>query len=282
MNRVPLCVSLAALFAASACNAILGNQKRELDTGDDGGASDAHGDAPLDGSVDSPGDDGGPPGDGAASPCTSDAHAFCTDFEQGGLLWAEVREDLDSGIIEVSDARAVSLPNSLRALVTNIQAFYPAAYARKHSLNFPNNASPIKATVEYDLYIASQGAAVVDVFSVGYINDARGLTLRVSAGAGQVSCVFFDYPPIGADAGPVFTNCQASFATNRWVHMRFEYTLGSVAHFKATADGATFIDSPVNPPGVGADFTVWVGLDPVQSQSGQWETYVDNLFVDTQ
>lgn len=134
----------------------------------------------ADAGVDAPGADGSADGGFCA---LHPGHTLCSDFDQPDPLagWILDREPLDAGALEVSDAFAVSMPNSLRSLVVAPDSGFTYQRLAYHVVPPPKHARIELVVRACDVKSAVQ--PVFELLCLSPNNKSGGVWLHLIQGA---------------------------------------------------------------------------------------------------
>jgi hypothetical protein len=283
----------ALACGAAACNALLGNERRTLDTGDDvtvdglGGLGDSAADDTSDTLVEALSDAHFPAAadasvDAAVGDVSADSGCgttvFWATFDEGGLPWATLN-GVPPGIIRLSDAASVSPPFSMYMSAPNLGPFNPYVYVDQ---NLPPPGQPVRSCVDFDLFVSeSISGTDNDLFGLAY-SDGSGFLLYLQGNpSATVGCLVVDIQSDAQTAG--FTCPGPDVPMGRWVHLGLELTMSNDAgstHLKIVEDQSTLLfDGDLRPPQIGNFFHMTLSTSADQAGDGSWSVYFDNVRV---
>jgi hypothetical protein len=244
----------------------------------DGGPQDAPLDAPA---------DGGPAVFDRWSPCDSDAHALCDDFDQNGGALAPMWTLATAGGGSVTRIffKSVSAPGSLQVEVPG----RPTAFSPENTVRATITARSSRIRCTFDFFVdvrsASDTAQILRIQAEqgpdsGFASFAADLRL----GQQLQLAVFGAHADAGPDAGPYMQVLPAvPIAAQQWQRLTVDFTTASTAgtgtvSIQVAGGGAQ--SANITPPAEPSQTVVRVGLDALSSGSAAWRVYYDNFFCD--
>ena len=197
---------------------------------------------------------------------THPGHAFCLDFDDGGLP-GDWTQSVSLGSVTWTTGTTLSPPGALRSTVPRRPTNKEYAELRKRVSDGLR-----RVVVEFDFYVEppmwQAGDINAGVFDIGLYSSTLNTGVATSVGE--------QYVTIGNPGTPL-SGTKLRFGT--WLHAK--YDLDPAGTFDATLDGAPFHQTVAAlDAGTSPSTHVILGVDGYNAPAPEFIVYYDNILVD--